>query len=201
MRKIELSEINLRNKCDEETFYKLYLNELQKDITKDNNFINPSKEYEIFYLNILGGKIILLNKKYILNKDISNQDLYYDYANAFKIYNLLLDIYDGIEDEKNEINELYKEERIKKEEYIKKLQLEDEELFLRKRQEYYIIVNSNIYKEYIRLQIYNEKLKKENNDLREKLNNNLKQNFGFFSKILNKLFTKKLPNKWMEKIC
>ena len=195
MRKIELSEINLRNKCDEETFYKLYLNELQKDITKDNNFINPSKEYEIFYLNILGGKIILLNKKYILNKDISNQDLYYDYANAFKIYNLLLDIYDGIEDEKNEINELYKEERIKKEEYIKKLQLEDEELFLRKRQEYYIIVNSNIYKEYIRLQIYNEKLKKENNDLREKLNNNLKQNFGFFSKILNKLFTKKLPNK------
>lgn len=193
MRKIEFNEINFKNNCDEETFYQLYLKVLKKEIQNDNKFIFPSKEYEIFYLNILGGKIILLNKKYILKKDITNQELYYDYSIAFKIYNYLLDIYDGIEDEKNEINELYKDERIEKYEEIKKLQLNDEELFLKKQQEYNIIFNSNIYKEYVQLQKENAELKTQNKALQEKSNDNQKNNLGFFAKLFNKLFTKRLP--------
>ncbi|WP_455938845.1 hypothetical protein [Gemella morbillorum] len=39
--------------------------------------------------------------------------MYYDYSTAYEIYQCLTTIYDGINDEQNEINELYKEERIK----------------------------------------------------------------------------------------
>lgn len=190
MRKIEFNEINFKNDCDEETFYQLYLQGLKKEEQKDKEFICPTKKYEIFYLNILGGKIILLNKKYILKEDKLNQDLYYDYSIAYKIYNNLLDIYDGIEEEKNEINELYKDERIAKSEENEKLQLKDETLFLEKQQEYNIISNSNIYKEYIQLQKENEELKEQNKLLQEKLNS---KKTSIFTKIYNKLFIKRLP--------
>lgn len=193
MRKIEFNEINFKNSCDEETFYQLYLRTLKNEIQIDNNFIYPSKNYEIFYLNILGGKIILLNTKYILKKDISNQDLYYDYSIAYKIYNYLLDIYDGIEDEKNEINELYMDERLLKDDEIKKLQLNDKKLFQKKQQEYDIISNSQIYKDYLQLQKENEELKHQNKDLKEKLIDKQKNNLGFFAKLYNKLFIKRLP--------
>ena len=76
--------------------------------------ITSFKKYEIFWLNILGGKIILLNKKHIKNANFENQELYYDYNIAHKIYTLLSDIYDDIESEKQEINELYLNERLKK---------------------------------------------------------------------------------------
>lgn len=65
MRKIEFNELKLKNINDEETFYQVYLKKLQKNINTDNNILAPIKQYEIFLLNILGGKLILLNKDYI----------------------------------------------------------------------------------------------------------------------------------------
>ena len=152
----------------------------------------PSKEYEIFYLNILGGKIILLNKNNIIKEDLAEQELYYDYSTAYEIYQCLTTIYDGINDEQNEINELYKEERIKLNEKIKSLRQKDEDLFEQKIKEYNIIVSSNVYKEYLQLKEEFEKIKCQNEALVEQLKNAPINNIGFFEKIYNKLFRKRL---------
>lgn len=79
MRNVELNELNLKNDCDEEMFYQLFLKGLKTEIKENGIFKKPSKEYEIFYLNILGGKIILLNKNNIIKEDLAEQELYYDY--------------------------------------------------------------------------------------------------------------------------
>lgn len=192
MRNIELNELNLKNNCDKEMFYQLFLKGLKTEIKENEIFKKPSKEYEIFYLNILGGKIILLNKNNIIKEDLEGQELYYDYSIAYEIYKYLTIIYDGIEDEKNEINELYKEERIKLEEKIKNLKQKDNDIFEEKDIEYNIVVNSNVYKEYLQLKEEFEKIKCQNEALVEQLKNAPRNNIGFFEKIYNKLFRKRL---------
>ena len=192
MRNVELNELYLKNDCDEEMFYQLFLKGLKTEIKENGIFKKPSKEYEIFYLNILGGKIILLNKNNIIKEDLAEQELYYDYSTAYEIYQCLTTIYDGINDEQNEINELYKEERIKLNEKIKSLRQKDEDLFEQKIKEYNIIVSSNVYKEYLQLKEEFEKIKCQNEALVEQLKNAPRNNIGFFEKIYNKLFRKRL---------
>ena len=192
MRNVELNELNLKNDCDEEMFYQLFLKGLKTEIKENGIFKKPSKEYEIFYLNILGGKIILLNKNNIIKEDLAEQELYYDYSTAYEIYQCLTTIYDGINDEQNEINELYKEERIKLNEKIKSLRQKDEDLFEQKIKEYNIIVSSNVYKEYLQLKEEFEKIKCQNEALVEQLKTAPRNNIGFFEKIYNKLFRKRL---------
>ena len=197
MRKIKFNELKLKNIEDEEIFFQSYLKNLQNDMVDHNNFCNPpEKQYEIFYLDILGGKIILLNKNYIGSENNTNQELFYDYQTALKIYNLMLDIVDGINDEKNEINELYKNERLQKSEEIEKLKNQDEYIFKKKQDEYNIITNSDIYINYSKLKEENEKLKNENIRLTEKINNFLVQQnnkVSLFKKLINKFKNKKLP--------
>lgn len=129
MRNIEFKELKVKDNYDEENFYQFYLKNLQEEITIQKTFKEPIKQYEIFYLNILGGKILLLDKDYIAKEDNTNQELYYNYDLAYKIYNYLLDIYDGIEDEKNEFNELYKNERLKINSNIEKIRKEDNDIY------------------------------------------------------------------------
>ena len=145
MRKIEFDELKLKDIKDEETFYQIYLEKLQDDIELNNTLQFPVKQYEIIYLNILGGKLILLNKNHITNKSENGVEIFFDYSIAFKVYNLLLDIRDGIENEKYEFNELYKDERLKKYEEIEELIKQDDELFQNKQKEYNSTINSNIY--------------------------------------------------------
>ena len=193
MRNIELNELNLKNNCDEELFYQLFLKGLRDEINDEEVFKKPSKEYEIFYLNILGGKIILLKKYNIIKKDLEGQELYYDYSIAYEIYKYLTTIYDGIDDEKNEINELYKEERVELDKKIKKLKQKDDDIFEEKIKEYNIIANSNIYKEYLNLKDELNKVKKQNEELLiGKQKNSSKNKKGFFEKIYNILFRKRL---------
>ena len=197
MRKIKFNELKLKDINDEEIFYQSYLNNLQDNIIKsDTSLQSPVKQYEIFYLDILGGKIILLNKNYIESDNITNQELFYDYQIALKIYNLMLDIVDGINDEKNEINELYKDERLQKSEEIEKLKDQDKNIFKKKQEEYNIIINSEIYKSYSKLKDENEKLKNENKRLTEEINNfSVQQNnkVSLFQKLINKFKNKRLP--------
>lgn len=136
MRNIEFNELKLKNINNEEAFYQSYLRTLPQKIDADNISSIPEKQYEIFYLNILGGKIILLNTKYINSKNTQNQELFYDYSIALKIYNLMLDIYDSIEAEKEEINELYKDERLHKNYEIEELKKQDDILFHNKQKEF-----------------------------------------------------------------
>lgn len=187
MRKIEFCELKLKDNNNEENFYEFYLQNLQDNIEEKDSFTTPEKKYEICFLNILEGKTILLNKNYINSKDNSEPELFYDYSIAYKVYNLMLDIEDGIEAEKNEFNELYKDERLEKSKEIEELKKQDEEIFKKKQEEYNIIINSAIYKQYIEIKEENEKLKDENKKLIEETNNKLipKKEIGWFQKLTN----------------
>lgn len=196
MRKIEFNELKLKDIKDEGIFYKSYLKRIQNGIEKEKSFHKPDKKYEIFYLNILDGKIILLNNDYIENDNSTEAEVFYDYQIAYKVYNLILDIYDGIEDEKNEFNGLYEEERIEKAREIAELKKEDERLFSDAMEKYDIVVKSDIYIKYIKLQEENIKLKNEKKELIEKLKNtsNMQStNVGFLKRIMDRFKNKKLP--------
>lgn len=196
MRTIQFNELKLKNIYDEETFYQAYLKNLQDNVKESNTLQIPVKQYEIFYLNILGGKIILLNKDYILNNDNTDSELFFDYSIALKVYNLMLDIEDGIEAEKNEFNELYKDERLQKSKEIEQLKEKDDILFKNKQIEYNSIINSDIYKNYSIIQEENKQLKLENERLKEEIKNiSIEQsnNIGFFQKLINRFKNKKLP--------
>lgn len=132
MRKLEFNQLKLKKNINEETFYQAYLKNLQDTVTLNAPLPAIEKQYEIFYLNILGGKLILLNKDYINTNEDSNSDLFYDYSIALKVYTLMLDIEDGIDAEKYEANELYKDERLKKNYEIEQLRKQDDILFKNK---------------------------------------------------------------------
>lgn len=196
MRKIEFNELKLKDINDEETFYQTYLKKLQKNVNTDKNYHVPIKQYEIFFLNILGGKLILLNKDYINNNDITNSEIFFDYSIALKVYNLMLDIIDGIEAEENEFNELYKNERLQKDKEIGQLKKQDDMLFQKKQDECNDVMNKDIYNNYLKLNEENKQLKLENEKLKEEIkqisiepNNNI----GFFQRLINRFKNKKLP--------
>ena len=202
MRTISFNELKLKNVEDEESFYQFYLKNLQNDINDYSiSFCCPEKQYEIFYLDILGGKIILLNKNYINSESKIEQELFFDYKIALQIYNLMLDIVDGIDAEQNEMIELYKDERLQEAKEIENLKEQDERIFQEKKQEYNLIINSNVYKDYIKLKEENEKLKSENKKLAEQIDNIVLQkqqknnNISFFQQFLNKLKNKRLPKE------
>ncbi len=135
MREIAFNQLKLKDNNNEEDFYEFYLQNLQDNIEEKDSFINPKTKYEICLLNILGGKIVLINKNYINSNDNLDQELFFDYSIAYKVYNRMLDIEDGIEAEKNEFNELYKNERLEKSKEIEKLKKQDEEIFKKKQEE------------------------------------------------------------------
>ena len=134
MRFIEFNELNLKENYTEDEFLQIYIKTLPKEKSKKTTI--PHKKYEIFWLNIFNGKIILLNKKHIKKTDITNQELYYNYNIAYQIYNNLLDIYDGLTAETSDINELYLTERLEKDNIINKLKQKDNELFEKDLAEY-----------------------------------------------------------------
>lgn len=196
MRKIEFSELKLRNIYEEKTFYQEYLKNLPNVINDDKVLNIPVKQYEIFYLNILGGKLILLNKDYIDNTDNTDSELFFDYSIAFKVYNLMLDIIDDIEDEKNEFNELYKNDRLQKSEEIEKLKKQDDEIYKIKQKEFEEEIYPDIYKNYLKLKDENEQLRFENEKLKEEIKNisiTPNNNIGFFKSLINRLKNKRLP--------
>lgn len=188
MRKIEFSELKLKNDYSEEDFYNVYLHNIETSHKKDNLIEEPIKKYEVCQLNILGGKIIAIDKNYIDNPNTDLQELYYDYPIAKEIANHLSDIKDGIMAEQEEFVELYKDERLKKDELIKELQLKDSSIFEEQQKEYNILINSSLYSEYQKLLKENAELKNENKNLL--LNEKHK---GFFARLADKFRNKKLP--------
>lgn len=192
MRKIEFHELKLKNKEDANTFYQSYLQTFQNPILVEDSFERPSKQYEICYLNILDGKLVLLNKDYIDSSDISSQELFFDYSLALSAYSFMLDIQDSILDEKYEANELYKEERLKKEEEIEICKQKDELLFQKALADYELISHSALYHDYTKLLEENSKLKQENKLLLEKCNTSLivpTTKVHFLEQIRNKITT------------
>lgn len=187
MRKIEFSELKLKKNYSEEDFYNVYLQSSEPSYKKNNLIEEPTKKYEVCMLNILGGKIIAIDKNYIDNPNTDMQELYFDYKISKKIANYLSDIQDGILAEQEEFVELYKEERLEKDTLIKELQLQDNSLFEEQQKEYNILINSSLYSEYQKLLKENTELKIENRNLL--LNEKHK---GFFARLADKFRKKKL---------
>ena len=77
----------------------------------------------------------------------------------------------------------------------KSLRQKDEDLFEYKIKQYNIIVSSNVYKEYLQLKEKFEKIKCQNEALVEQLKNAPRNNIGFFEKIYNILFRKRLSEQ------
>ena len=194
MRKVEFSELKLKDTSSEELFYQKYLKNLQDRIKESDEIQEPTKQYEIFDLNIFEGKIILLNKDYIVSQNESEALLFYDYEHALKVYKLLLDIEDGINDEQNEFNELYKEERLQKDKEIERIKEQDEKLYEEKKVEYNNVINSRLYKDWDNLREENERLRLENKRLKEEIDElKHKNNNIFLRKLINMLKNKRLP--------
>ena len=186
MRKIEFSELKLKKNYSEEDFYNVYLQSSEPKQKKESLIEKPIKNYEVCQLNILGGKIIAIEKNYINNPNTDLQELYYDYTLAKEIANYLSDIQDGIMAEEEEFVELYKDERIYKDNLIKELQLKDNSLYEEQQKKYTILINSSLYSEYQKLLKENAELKAENKNLFLNVTHK-----GFFAKLLDKFRNKK----------
>lgn len=143
MRYIEFNQLKLKNIKDEELFYEYYLQTLPEVLDEDDKNEMPMKQYEIFELNILDGKIILLKTSYINSKEIDGQELFFDYSIALKVYYLMLEIDECEKAEEEEISELYIEEKIEKQKEIEKLKKIDEKLYKEAIEEYKIRVEKN----------------------------------------------------------
>ena len=127
---------------------------------------------------------------------MTNSELFFDYSIALKVYNLMLDIIDGIEAEGNEFNELYKNERLQKDKEIEQLKKQDNMLFQNKQDECNDVMNTDIYNNYLKLKEENKQLKIENEKLKEeikKLSVEQYDNIGFFQRLINRFKNKRLP--------
>lgn len=65
-------------------------------------------------------------------------------------------------------------------------------IYIKALNEYNIIKNSQLYKEYINIIEKNKKLKEQNKELNEKINNITKNNIGLVQRIFNRLKNRKL---------
>ena len=191
MRRINFNDIRVKDIKDVEEFYKAYIERLPEDKEQDTELMSPVKQYEIVELDVNGGVPVLIDIDNILSFAGEGQEIFYDYKIAYKVYNLLLDIKDSIEAEKEEYPEIYDEERLNILSQIERLKIEDEELFKQKQEEYEIIINSDFFKDYLAIKSEVEKLKEENKELKGRTVGEtgivLKKE-GFFHKFISKFF-------------
>lgn len=141
---------------------KLY-NELLLETNMPNVFEIPQKYFEIFLLNVNGGKTEILKTIHLINGE--NKELYYKFEIASKIHELLIDIHDSSINEFPEIESLCRTEIIRKEDEIKTLKKQDEEAFEYDSRVYEMISNSSFKADFDKLQKEIEGYKKENKNL------------------------------------
>ena len=191
MRRIDFKDIRIKDIKDVDEFYKAYIERLPEDKEPDKDLLSPVKQYEIVELDVNGGVPILIDIDNILSFAGDGQEIFYDYKIAYKVYNLMLDIKDGLDSEQEECPEIYDEERLNILAEIERLKIEDEELFKQKQEEYEIIINSDFFKEYVSIKSEVEKLKEENKELKERTIGEtgiVIKKEGFFQKFINKFF-------------
>lgn len=202
MRRVKFNELKIADIDNEEQFYQRYLRDVKtKRVESEESFKEPDRKYEIVYLDILGGKIILLEKKFIDSASDDKQMVFYDYSIAYKAFNIMMELKAVTEAERYEEKDLYEDEKSSLRDEIRMLKKEDNLAFSEKEKEYNFILNSPIYKEYSNLKENYEKLLYEYNILQGKMrendilnnqlvivqNQNQNEKGGFIKKIMNKL--------------
>lgn len=147
---------------------KYFRNKYSTLLSSENNNINllfqPNKRFEIFRLDILGGKTFLAEASSL--PDGEDRDLYYSFEIANKIYQKIIDIQDSTFNDYEEVKYIYEREISQIENEISDLKIKDNEEFEKDMDAYNLISKTSFYENYQLLNKDKEHLVAEN----EKLN-------------------------------
>jgi len=128
-----------------------------------NLLFQPNKEFEIFTLDTLGGKVCLAEANILPNGE--NRDLYYNFEIANQVYQKTIDIQDSTFNDYEEVTYIYEREISQIENEILDLKTKDNEEFERDMNAYHLISQTPLYDNYRLLNKDKEKLVEENENL------------------------------------
>lgn len=166
-----------------------------------NLLYQPSKKYEIFTLDTLGGKIFLTETSDLPAGE--NKELYYNFKIANNIYQKLIDIQDASFNEYEEVKELYEREILKNESEIEDLKLRDNELLKKDLEVYELISQTSLYENYQILNKDKENLVKKNEQLNKtisKYNENIRELSRRLKMSLDRIEQLQKPKTFFEKL-
>lgn len=168
----------------------------------------PTKEYEIYRLQLDTEELMLINTKFL--PDSKDKEVYYDKDIAIQIYDKLFQLEQNIENSFPELMEMCQEEISEIQETNEKLKKEDEEKYINAVNTYHTICASGILEtmkhDFNQINTEKESLKqqlaKSNNiiqDLSKKLQVALNrveelqnQKIGFWARLFDRFKTKRL---------
>lgn len=134
--------------------------------SKSNNInllFQPNKEFEIFTLDVYGGKVFLVEASSLPDGD--NRDLYYNFEIANQIYQKTIDIQDSTFNDYEDVKYIYEREISQIENEIFDLKIKDNEEFEKNMNAYNLISQTPLYGNYQLLSKDKEKLAEENENL------------------------------------
>ncbi len=134
--------------------------------SKSNNInllFQPNKEFEIFTLDVFGGKVCLADASSLPSGD--NRDLYYNFEIANQVYQKTIDIQDSTFNDYEDVKYIYEREISQIENEISDLKIKDNEEFERDMNAYNLISQTPLYDNYQLLNRDKEKLAEENENL------------------------------------
>lgn len=153
----------------------------------------PYKKFEIFKLNINGGKICIASTDE-LPETKGDKELYYDLEIAIQVFENKTDLQDLLEIE-DDIYDLYRNEIIEKEEKIKELIFIDETKYIDELNSHKLLKNTPLYNDYKVRILENEKIKRQLEEYNQKVINLSKM----LKIALDKLESDKLLNERNKK--
>ncbi len=166
-----------------------------------NLLYQPSKKYEMFTLDTLGGKIFLTETTDL--PEGKDKELYYNFKIGNDIYQKLIDIRDASFNEYDEVKYIYERENLKNENEIEELKSKDNELFKKDLETYSIINETTLYENYQLLNKDKEYLKKENEKLNKtisKYNENIRELSKKLKVSLDRIEYLQRPKTFLEKL-
>lgn len=134
--------------------------------SKSNNInllYQPNKEFEIFKLDVFGGKVFLAEVSGLPDGD--NRDLYYNFEIANQVYQKVIDIQDSSFNDYEDVKYIYEREISQIESEIFDLKIKDNEEFEKDMNVYNLISQTSLYDNYQLLNRDKERLVEENENL------------------------------------
>lgn len=172
--------------------------------SKSNNInllFQPNKEFEIFTLDVFGGKVCLAEASSLPDGD--NRDLYYNFEIANQVYQKTIDIQDSTFNDYEDVKYIYEREISQIENEISDLKIKDNEEYERDMNAYNLISQTQLYDDYQLLSRDKEKLTKENENLNRKIsdyNEKIRDLSQKLKVLLERVEFLERPKTFMEKI-
>ncbi len=197
---LENDEEQLSNKAVK-YFRSKYITLLPLETEKLNLLLKPIKRFEIFTLDVFGGKVFLTEDVNL--PDGKDGELYYSFKIANEIYQKIIDIQDSSINNYEEIKYLYDKEILNIESEILKLRITDSENFKKDVNVYNLISRTPIYENYQLLNEDKEYLLKKNKELTTIISEYNKKIGELTIKLqisLEKIESMKKPKTFIEKL-